>query len=92
MKSLLRTLFAPLLNIFEQGDGPYNYRPSFRVILIVVGTLFCGLASGVFYLVRDMDPSYLLPVVVFGGAGLLSLIVGLLGNDRAVSKIWNARK
>lgn len=92
MKSLFRTLFAPLLNMFEQGSGPYHYKPSFRLILIIVGILFCCLAAGVFMLVRAMDPSYLLPVVVFGGAGLLSLIVGLLGSDRAVAKIWNARK
>lgn len=92
MKSLFRTLFAPLLNVFEKGDAPYNYKPSFRVILIILGILFCGLAGGVFYLVQELDPSYLLPVFVFGGAGLLSLMVGLLGNDRAVAKIWNSRK
>lgn len=92
MKTVLRTLFAPLLNLFESGDEPYNYKPSHRTILVVIGFLFSGLAGIVFSMVKDMDPSYLLPVIVFGGVGFISLLVGTLGNDRAVAKIWNSRR
>ena len=91
MKLLLRALFAPLLNIFESGDEPFNYKPSHRTILLVIGVLFSGLAALVFWLVREMEVTYLLPVVVFGGVGFLSLLIGLIGNDHAVSKIWSAR-
>ena len=69
VKSLLRTLFAPILNIFESGD-----------------------AGAVCWLVWGMEPTYLLPVVVFGSLAFLSLLIGLLGTDRAVAKVWNSRK
>jgi hypothetical protein len=92
VKQLLRTIFAPILNIFESGDEPYNYKPSHRIILIIVGILFSGLAGLVFWLVQGMEPTYLLPVVVFGGVAVVSLIIGLLGTDRAVAKVWNSRK
>ena len=92
MKQLLRTIFSPLLNVFESDDAPFNYQASHRTILLVIGILFSGLAGVVFWLVWGMELTYLLPVVVFGGAGLLSLVVALLGGDRAVAKVWNSRK
>jgi len=90
MKNLLRNLFSPLLNIFESGNEAFIYKKSHRTILIVMGILFTGLASLVFTLAQGEDISYLIPVFVFGGAGLISLIIGTLGNDRAVSKIWGS--
>ena len=92
MKNLFRTLFAPIFNIFESGDEPFNYKPSHRTILLVIGTLFSGLAGAVCWLVWGMEPTYLLPVVVFGSLAFLSLLIGLLGTDRAVAKVWNSRK
>lgn len=92
MKRLLRTLFSPILNIFESGDAPYSYKPSHRTILVVIGVLFSGLATLLLWLVQGMEPTYLLPVFVFGGVGFLSLLIGLMGNERAVAKIWNSRK
>lgn len=91
MKNQLRILFSPLLNIFESGDEPFNYKPSHRMILIIMGSLFCGLAAVVFFLAQGEDPAYFLPVLIFGGAGLLSLLIGILGTDRAVAKIWGSR-
>ena len=89
MKQLFRTVFSPVLNIFENGDEPYAYRPLNRKILITIGVLFSALGSAVFYFSpADADPGYFLPVVVFGCAGAVCLIIGLLGNDRAVAKIW----
>jgi len=106
LKSLLRKLFSPLLNLFESGQSDYAYKKSHRVILIIVGLLFSGLASLVFVLshkvTQEVLPDvaqisaqadsigYLIPVLFFGGAGILCLLIGLLGNDRAVAKIWGS--
>ncbi len=91
MKNQLRTLFSPLLNIFESGTEAFVYKSSHRKILVILGCLFCGLATAVFLLAQGEDPGYFLPVLIFGGAGLLSLLIGLLGTDRAVAKIWGSR-
>ncbi len=90
MKSALRKLFKLILNPMEAGDGPYEYRPSHRIALVVMSLLFLGLGTAV-VIVGELDPAYLLPVVVFGVVGLLGLIVGTLGTDRAVAKIWGSR-
>ena len=91
MKSFFRKVFAPLLNFFESGDEPFTYKSSHRTILIVMCVLFSGLASVVFYLGEGEDPTYLLPVFIFGGVSLTGFIVGFLGTDRAVAKIWGSR-
>jgi hypothetical protein len=88
MKSLLRNLFSPILNLFESGNESYAYKKSHRIILMVMGVLFSGLGSLVYVLAEGQDIGYLLPVIVFGGVGLLCLLIGSIGNDRAVSKIW----
>jgi len=106
LKSFLRKLFSPLLNLFESGQADYVYKKSHRVILIILGLLFSGLASLVFILgykvTQDTLPDitqvstqadnigYLIPVLFFGGAGILCLLIGFLGNDRAVAKIWGS--
>lgn len=89
MKSLLRTLFSPILNYFESGDEEYNYKASHRTILLVVGVLFVllSLISLVAALAAGTVGA-LIPFVVFFGGGIICLAVGGLGNDRAVSKIW----
>lgn len=92
MKKLLRTIFFPLLNVFESGEEPYNYKPSHRTALVVVGCLLSGLAGLLFWMVQGQEAAYLLPVLVFGGAAFVSLVVGLLGTDRAVARVWNSRK
>ena len=91
MKSILRKIFSPILNIFESGTDPFAYKPSHRTVLVIMGGLFSGLATLVCFLAQGKDPGYLFPVVIFGGAGLLSLLVGFLGTDRAVAKIWGSR-
>jgi len=90
MKLLLRKLFSPILNIFESGNETIVYKKSHRTVLIVMGILFTGLASLVFVLAQGEELGYLIPVIVFGGAGLLSLVIGFLGNERAVAKIWGS--
>ena len=93
MKTWLRKLFWFILRIFESGDEAYTYKPLNRKILIVVGLLFSVLAAITVYVSFDKDGyGYLIPVAVFFSVGFVCIIVGLLGNDRAVAKIWGSRK
>ncbi|MFC3151719.1 hypothetical protein ACFOEK_11835 [Litoribrevibacter euphylliae] len=90
MKTLLRRLFNPVLSPFERGDEPFSYKPLNRKILIFVSAVFLALATLVCYLIpAEADPGYYIPVIVFGCVGGVGLIVGALGNERAVAKIWN---
>jgi len=92
MKDKLRILFSPILKILEAGTEPFVYKKSDRTILMVMGGLFSGLALLVFWFAQGQDPVYLLPVLIFGGVGLISFMVGLIGTDRAVAKIWGSRR
>jgi len=91
-KQTARYIFSPVLNIFESGTEEYHYKPSQRKILLVVGALFTGLSALVLWLALGEDPGYLIPVIIFGSAGLVSLIVGTFGNERGVAKIWGSSK
>ncbi len=91
MKTILRKIFSPILSIFESGEEPYAYKPSHRTILMVLGSLFSGLASAVFFLARGQDDGYFIPVIVFGSVGIISLLIGFIGTDRAVAKIWGSK-
>ena len=55
-----------------------------------MGCLFTGLATAVFIFLPGDDLGYLLPVFVFGAGGIIGLLVGLIGTDRAVAKIWSS--
>jgi hypothetical protein len=93
MKIALRKLFWFILQKFEKGDEPYTYKPLNRTILIIVGLLFCALSIITVYVASDESGySFLIPFSVFFSVGLVCLVVGFLGNDRAVSKIWGNRK
>ena len=92
MKEALRKLFAPILNIFENGNEPFDYKPLNRKILIFISAIFFMLMLLVVYLIPNgSDPGYYIPVVVFGCLSSVGLIVGFLGTDQAVAKIWNNR-
>lgn len=93
MKNLLQTLFSPILNLFESGENPYAYKSSHRTILVAVGSLFALLTIGVVVVgVNSEGFGFVLPACVFGGAALVSLVVGVLGSDRAVAKLWGSRR
>ncbi len=93
MQDNLRKTFEFILRHFEKGDGPYDYKPSHRTILLVVGTLFGVLAIGtIFMSAGSAGYGVLIPVLVFGTVSGVCLVVGLLGNDRAVAKIWGQEK
>lgn len=92
MKKILRNLFSVVLAVFENGNEVYVYKKSHRIVLVVMGFMFSGLAALVFNFSQGEDVGYLIPVLVFGCIGLLSLIIGFLGEDRAVAKIWGSGK
>lgn len=92
MKSMLRTLLAPILNFFESGATPYNYKKSHRIILNVVGGLFLVLsfisvAGGL----ASSSMGAVIPFLVFFLGGSLCLVIGTLGTDRAVAKLWGTK-
>lgn len=89
MKSILQKIFWPILKVFETTEEPTNYKPSHRVILNVVGALFVLLSLGSAAAALNSDQlGALVPVVVFFCIGFFSLLVGALGSDSAVAKIW----
>ena len=88
IKKHLRLLFSPILSLFESGDKHFDYKKSHRLALIFLGVLFSALATAVYYVADGQDSGYLIPVIVFGSVGFLSLLIGFIGNDRAVAKIW----
>lgn len=89
MRDLLTKLFWPVLAPFEKGGDSTGYRPSHRKVLIGMGFMFLVLAavSGYFALIADVLGG-LVPVVVFSGVGIMSWVVGFLGSDAAVARIW----
>ena len=92
MNKRLKQIFSPVLSQFETGDGPYNYKPLNRKILLVVGGLFTALSLIVIYVgLSAQGYAFLLPALVFFCMGAVCLIVGALGSDRAVAKIWGNR-
>ncbi len=92
MHALLRALFAPLLNILEKGDEPFGYKPSHRRILLAVGGLFMILAcvSLFFGMIAGGVGAYL-PAVVFCVVSVVCIVVGAVGSDRAVARLWGSR-
>lgn len=89
MKQVLRKLCSPILNIFEKGPEPEIYKSLNRKILIIIGIMFSGLATAVLLSSSKSDDyGYLIPCVVFYCLALVCLIIGLLGDKRAVMNIW----
>ena len=92
MKEMFTRLFWPILRFFETGEEAAHSKKSHRVILIIVGALFVVLsmgavASGVF----SGELGALIPVVVFLSVGVVAIVVGLLGSNAAVEKIWGRK-
>ena len=89
MKQCLRSFFSPILSFFEKGSDTYAYKSLNRKILIFMGFIFSGLTALVLkYIPEGVGFSFLIPVFVLGLLALVTLVVGILGSDRAVSKIW----
>lgn len=89
VKTALQKLFGPILTLVETKDSAVNYKKSHRVVLNVVGVMFLILAGSAAWAASFSDDvGYYIPVVIFFGFGSVSLIVGTLGSDAAVSGIW----
>jgi len=89
MKISLRKVFLPLLKIFEAGEADYQYKSSHRKILLVVAGLFITLSIvSATAAIVSAQIAGLIPCAIFFIVGLVCGIIGLLGNDRAVAKIW----
>ena len=92
MKMALRRLFSPLLNYFEAWEGEFNYRRSHRTALIGAGVLFLILSLvSLWAALNTAQSGALIPLVVFVTASLVCLLVGILGNERAVATIWGSK-
>jgi hypothetical protein len=92
MKTLLRNLFSPILNYFESGEDEFNYKNSHRTILLVVGALFTFLACAIVIAgLKFSQMGAILPGLIFISVGSVCFIVGFLGSDRAVAKIWGSK-
>jgi hypothetical protein len=92
MKKLLRQICWPVLRFFESGTGDYHYSKSHRTILLFVGSLFLFLS--LVSLASALNTSKwgaLVPFIVFFLAGMVCIIVGACGSDRAVAKIWGSK-
>ncbi|MDG1663454.1 MAG: hypothetical protein P8H97_08830 [Pseudomonadales bacterium] len=89
MKKHLLQLFSPVLSIFETGEQAEHYKRSHRIILIIVGALFLflslGSAATAFF---NSAMGALIPAIIFFCVGMVAVIVGALGSNNAVAKIW----
>lgn len=93
MKGTLTKIFSPILNLFEKGEEPENYRPSHRKVLIAMGVLFLGLTGvSLYFTIQTSEVAVLLPTLIFAAIGLVCLIVAFLGSDKAVANIWRSAR
>lgn len=92
MKKLLIRLFWPILALFEKRGDAAGYRPSHRKTLLAMGFLFFVLAGASSYFALYVDQiGVLIPIIFFFAVGLVCWVVGLLGSDAAVARIWGSR-
>jgi hypothetical protein len=92
MRSTLTKIFWPILKFFETEVVPENYKKSHRVALNVLGALFMFLSLvSAWAAFSVVGLSSLIPIVVFFSVGLVAVLVGSLGSNGAVSKIWGTK-
>lgn len=92
MKETLRKICSPILNHFESGEDQYNYKASHRTILNVAAVLFWAFSLySLLIFIKAEKYEGLVPVAIFIIAGTVCGIVGYLGSDKAVAKIWKNR-
>ena len=84
MKHRLRQLFSFILKPLESGKVGPSYKDSHRTVLKLVGVLFLVLAT-------VSIGALVYTALVFLGVGGTCLVVGALGSDVAVSKMWGNR-
>ncbi|ORU90662.1 MAG: hypothetical protein A6F71_06820 [Cycloclasticus sp. symbiont of Poecilosclerida sp. M] len=92
MKNTFRKISQPILSIFESGEEAYSYKESHRKILLVMGGLFLFLSAvSAMSAIVSSQIGGVIPFLVFFLLGFVCEIVGLLGNNRAVAKMWGSK-
>lgn len=92
MRDILTKVFWPILRLFETGEQPANYKNSHRVALNILGSLFIFLSFASAWAASYSDElSAFIPVVVFFLVGLVAVVIGCLGSNAAVSKVWGTK-
>jgi len=92
MRVFLTKLASPILNALENSQGSYEYSPSHRIILKVMGFLFFVIAgAGLYFSLQIQQWAGLFPVILFAAIGILCWTVAFLGSDKAVGKLWRNR-
>lgn len=93
MKKVFIKICWPLLRLFETDAAePANYKPSHRFALNFIGFVFL-LLSFVSALVgySSGELGAIIPALIFFGAGLSAVVVGVLGSNGAVAKVWGSK-
>lgn len=92
MKNSLKSLFSPLLNIFENNNDEFIIRSLNRKIVLFISSVFFLLAFGLpAYMPQLIQMGYWFVMLIFGALSSVGLIVGLLGSDKAVAKLLGSR-
>ena len=92
MKNTLKTIFSPILNIFENNNDEFIYRSLNRKIVLFISSVFCLIAFALpAYMPQLVEMGYWFVMIVFGGLSFVGLIVGILGSDKAVAKLLGSR-
>lgn len=92
MKDVFIKICWPLLRIFETETQPVNYRKSHRVALNCIGFIFLTLSFvSAFLGYSNKELGALIPAVIFFASGVSAVVVGLLGSDGAVAKVWGSK-
>ena len=92
MRNTLTKIFWPVLKFFETDKVPANYKNSHRVALNTLGALFIFLSFVSGWAAKPSEElGSLIPVVVFFCVGFVAIVVGTLGSNGAVSKIWGTK-
>jgi len=92
MKNTLKTIFSPILNIFENNNDEFIYRSLNRKIVLFISSVFFLLAFALpVYMPQLIKMGYWFVMIVFGGLSFVGLIVGILGSDKAVAKLLGSR-
>ncbi len=90
IRALIAKILLPLFAWLEEGTGEFIYKPSYRITMIVLGMLLSGLSVAVLWMAWGQEPGYFLPVILFGGVGIYSILVAVFASDKAVSRLWRA--
>ena len=92
MKKIALKIFSPVLSFFEKGAENARIAGWKRPVVLIVSLILIGLAISVpFVAPEEVRAGALLPTIVFGSMGIVGLIVGLLGSDRAVARLLGGR-